>query len=169
MNKKYIVIVGLVLVFLLGAVLMNLSRNKAEDLSGVQPTEDQSVYEDEIYVLGAEETVEFFLYNFFMTAPPDPDPGALTGAVSLVSEGARVAMGGSPTSSDLAAFVGVQDIPDEGFEIGDVVYPENAATGVEDEAATVEVTLMYSGGDTVRVFSLSKIRGHWLIDEISSP
>lgn len=113
-----------------------------------------------------ESTVNSFLTNFILSVPPTTNTEAVEKASSLLSEGAKMGMEDEPTSGDLAMLVGVQDIPDNGYEIGNVVYKDNVAADIEDGLAEVSVTLKYSGGDVEKVFLLSKVEDSWQIDGV---
>jgi hypothetical protein len=113
-----------------------------------------------------ESAVDTFLTNFILSGPPSANEEAVENAASLLSEGAKMGMEDEPTSGDLARFVGVQDLPDNGYEIGNVVYKDNVAADVEDGLAEVEVTFKYSGGDVVKTFLLSMVEESWQIDGV---
>lgn len=72
------------------------------------------------------------------------------------------------TSSDLAGFVGVQDVPDGGYDIKDVTYAEGVSFGLSDRVAEVRVDLNYSGGMVQKVFLLSRNNNGWKIDGVEN-
>lgn len=107
-----------------------------------------------------------FIDSFVSASPPKANQYALESAVDLLSEGAKAGMDESPTSGNLAMLLGVQDVPDEGYEIGEVIYKENKASNIKDGLVEISVVLNYSGGDTERFFLLSKVDELWQIDGI---
>ncbi|MDD3531799.1 MAG: hypothetical protein PHR64_00035 [Candidatus Shapirobacteria bacterium] len=118
--------------------------------------------------IGPENTVEQFLSNFIASAPPESDELAYGAAVSLLSQGARTsAMTDEEGKIVLPLLVGVQDLPDMGYEVLAVEYQEDLLNDEEEVLAQVTVELRYSGGDVERVFMLSKVNGDWLIDDIT--
>ena len=62
----------------------------------------------------------------------------------------------------LISMVGVEDIPDNGYKIGEIFYEDN------DAFAEVEVTLKYSEGDIVKIFYLSKTDDLWQVDYVGN-
>lgn len=109
----------------------------------------------------ARDVVDSFFASAVDSAPPDVDTGAARDALSLLTEEKRTqieSQGLSPSAA-VAALAGWQDVPDEGFEIGQV--RENG------DEATVIVSLHYSGGDTERLVRLARVDGQWRIADIA--
>lgn len=169
MNNRIIIVVSALIILAIGFLLS--SNGGSDDLSQDIPVSDKQIYQDrgESGNMRAEDTVSSFMENFIASAPSEGDMETLDAAVSLLSEGAKLGMGEDPTSGDLASMLGVQDFPDEGYQIGEVTYLENEATGEENALAEVEVSLNYSGGDTERIFLLSKSDSGWQIDGVRLP
>lgn len=162
MNENTLMIILFLVIFAASGVIYFTRNNQSQIL--VPETERQEItIEKDVGTENPENVVELFLINFFKTAPPESDQQALDIAVSLLSEEAKMQVGDEPTSGDLARLVGVQDIPDQGYQISDISFTDNIDEGYAD----VEVTLKYSGGDAIRNFELSKIDGSWLIDNIN--
>lgn len=160
-NENTLLILLFLVIFTAGGAIY--FTNQPEIL--IPETERQEIaIEEDVGVENPEEVVELFLSNFFETAPPESDQQALDSAVSLFSEEAKMEIGDEPTAGDLAMFVGIQDISDQGYEISGIEYTDDVNQGT----AEVEVTMNYSGGDTIKVFSLSKFDGNWLIDTVNS-
>ncbi len=150
------------MIFAVGGVVY-LTGKEEKDTFTPEPGVEEITPEENLVTENPEDVVETFIENFIKTAPPESDQEALDTAVSLLSEEAKVEVGEEPTSGDLAMFVGVQDIPDQGYQISDISFTNDIDEGYAD----VELTLKYSGGDAVRSFELSKINGNWLIDNIN--
>jgi len=102
-----------------------------------------------------------FLVHFIASAPPTVSPHPAISASELLTTSTRDALPTDvPLATALAGLVGVQDVPDMGFEVGVPV--------VSGTTATVVVTLQYSGGDTMRTLTLVQVDGSWRISAISS-
>ena len=166
MKKNNLLFVGvLVLILVGGLVVVFTSNDRVEKAPIDQPNEEEMVEEISPEDRQVAMTVRSFLDNFVRSAPPEPNPNSLSVAVSLLSEGAKKGMSAEPTSGDLAKLIGVQDVP-RGYEVDKINYKKNAASGVENGLAEVDVVLEYSGGDTERLFLLSKVEDSWQIDGI---
>ena len=172
-NKKIILATFLALVFVAGFYLLNtpkpstISTDTTTERTNGDTQEPQLVIDKEsLDRSDPASVVGDFLDSFASAGPPVSSQEALEKAAYLLSEGARAGVGEAPTSGDLAMLLGVQDIPDEGYEIGEVVYKDNEASGIKDGLAEINVVLKYSGGDTERLFLLSKIDDFWQIDGI---
>lgn len=171
MDKKTLGIVSILVVLAIGGLYF-YTRNDQPRLQTEMPQIDR-VEEvdlvdlvDENEVRPPEEIVDTFLVNFIASAPPSTE-GASEQAAALLSEGAKLEMSEEPTSGDLARFVGVQDVPDNGYEISEAVYMDNPATGAEEGLAEIEVVLDYSGIKAVKLFQLTKTEIGWLIDAVN--
>lgn len=116
-----------------------------------------------------QKVIEVFLDSFMEAAPPDINQESVNQAVSYLSEGAKMAMTEPYSAGDLARFLGAQDIPDQGYEIGETFFKDNPASGINDGLAEVNVTLKYSGGNVNRTFQLSMAEGLWQIDSVMVP
>ncbi len=166
MKKNRLISAGVLLLILVGGlVVVFTSKEKTEKIS-----DDQSKEEEVVEEISSEDrrvvmVVRSFLDNFVRSSPPEPNANSLSVAVSLLSEGAKKGMEANPTSGDLAQLLGVQDVL-QGYEIGEIKYKRNAASGIEDGLAEASVVLEYSGGDAKRLFLLSKIEDNWQIDGI---
>lgn len=107
-----------------------------------------------------DAVVRAFIAHFIASAPPAPTPRPSTRAAELLTVSTRDALPTDlPLSSALAGLVGVQDVPDQGFEVGSPV--------IQADQATVAVVLHYSGGDTARTVSLVLQDEGWRIARIS--
>ena len=107
-----------------------------------------------------EEVVAAFLGHVFASAPPDGPERPAVVAASLLTDEAREAIDESAVlSGQLALLLGIQDVPDQGYQVGDAA--------VDGDDATVEATLSYSGGPATRTFALVQTDDGWHIDAIS--
>lgn len=174
-NKKIISLLFLLVAALIaiGFYLLNTQKEVAKNLNSetdtVSGNYQKSQTENDTASLDRSDpatVVENFLNNFISASPPSFDKKALANAVILLSEGAKMGMADNPTAGNLAMLMGVQDVPDEEYEIGEVVYKDNKASGVENGLAEINVILNYSGGNTERLFLLSKIDNMWQIDRV---
>ena len=164
MNKTTIVVS---IVIVLGATgLFLVKRNSLLKPEPASQTESEVAVELPQGLPGPTEVVETFLESFIASAPPSVDNEVIKTAMSLLSEGAAMGLPTDPTSGDLARLIGVQDLPDQGYEVGDVSFKDNAAADIKDGLAEVEVALKYSGGDTTKTFLLSQSGAGWKIDGI---
>ncbi len=160
-SKNTLIAILILVIFIAGGVIYFIGGNQPEVVLP-QPGSQEITIEKNVGDENPENVVELFLFNFIETAPPESDQQALDIAVSLLSEEAKVQVGEEPTSGDLGMFVGVQDIPDQGYEISDISFTDDIDNGFAD----VEVTFKYSGENVIRNFELSKVDGNWLIDNI---
>ncbi len=107
-----------------------------------------------------EMVVEAFLAHAFGSAPPAGHEQAAAAAASLLTADARESLDDTAVmSGQLALLLGVQDVPDRGYEVG--------AARVDGDEASVEAALNYSGGATSRTFYLDDTDDGWRIDSIS--
>ncbi len=165
MNKNTVIIIALVVVLGIGGLIF-MTGNNSQELpeDELTPQFSGELVEDEIEITGNPETVvALFMDNFIETAPPESDIEALNNALDLISDEAKMQFGDEPTSGDLAMFVGVQDIPDNGYQVSGVSFNQDGDQGT----ANVEVTLNYSGGESVKTFDLIKVNNNWVIDKIN--
>ena len=104
--------------------------------------------------------VKTFCDNFFKGPPALNEQGVMV-AFSLLSQKAKQSMtvvGPSPSAA-LAAFAGVQDVPDKGYTI--YMVSEGA------EKATIKTTWKYTSGPITKTFVLEKENGSWKINAIN--
>lgn len=169
-NKNVIIILLLLVLLIVSYYLNNTGRSRSTytgEKTGLAMEEPQQ--EIDVVLLDRSDPIVVvgnFMENFVSASPPAINQEALKSAVGLLSEGAKASMNESPIAGNLAMLLGVQDVPNEGYEIGEVVYKDNKASGIEDSLAEINVVLKYPGGDTERLFLLSKIDNMWQIDGI---
>jgi hypothetical protein len=161
-------IIGIFVVIIIAILGWQLYNNSKTVMSGpVSQVATEKGYDSESKIdrTTPENTIASFMKNFIASAPPVVDENSLRSALALLSEGAKAEVSEVPISGDLARIIGVQDIPD-GYTVGEIVYKDNLATGVENALAEAQVVLEYSGGDSPRLFLLSKVDNYWQIDGV---
>lgn len=96
--------------------------------------------------------------------PQTDDPTVL--AAAHMSDGAKAQIENPDGSYDLARFIGVQDVPDQGYTIQEVTFSENPANGDPQGLAAVNVALQYTGNTSNKTFILTRDGDTWLIDAV---
>ena len=145
----------------LGAVIAHASMHVAADVHA---------YETDLYlppqtfvsgedIRSPEDTVETFLSLILASTPPEPIAGAAQEAAALMTQDAAASLDAAAPSGSLARFVGIQDFPDQGFEV--------VALTIEGDRAVVKAVLHFSGGDTTRVFTLVREGTDWRVDSVA--
>jgi hypothetical protein len=169
MNKNTTIVISLLVFLAIGGLFLYRTNVRQGDLTDpLQTVEIEHPDTSEVtQYQNPEEALDVFLKSFIASAPPATDLDALPTALSLVSDRVRLEMPTEPNSGDLARFVGLQDVPDNGYEIGEVVAFDNAEIGVEDEMAEVEVIFNFSGGDAPRFFQLVRVNNSWKVDAVN--
>lgn len=158
MNNNLAIALGIGVLLLGGLIYFSSRDRKAEVVDGTpQPSMDQPEYErptDE-----EAELVAFgFIQDFIASAPPDPDAEAANRAYEALSERARLAISQDTISRDLAGFIGVQDVPDQGASVEDLQ--------VSGDIGTLIVGLNFSGGRTLRAVNVVVENGVWKVDSV---
>jgi|GEM_PF-3143885 len=103
-----------------------------------------------------------FMLNFVAMAPPESDPVAMEKAYNALSVSAKNQVSRENFISDMAFFIGVQDVPDQGISIEDLQITDT-------DKATLILGLNYSGGRTIRNVNMVVENGEWKVDGISVP
>ena len=117
-------------------------KEKIEDINPLSGKRGDS----QMYEVNVETVMKSFLEDFINSTPPE------TGQEGW----------------GLTGMVGVEDIPDSGYEIGEISYQDNVEDNIKDGYAEVKVTLKYSDGDIVKTFYLSKTDDFWYVDSVSN-
>lgn len=104
-----------------------------------------------------------FIQDFIALAPGAlENPQAVASAYAALSTSARAAISEDSLVNDLAQFVGVQDVPDQGASVEDLQV-------ISDNQAILVVGLNYSGsGRVLRNVHLVVENGEWKVDRIST-
>ncbi len=110
--------------------------------------------------VAAKEVGLSFFDDFIAIAPPAEDPDAEGRILEMLSERALDEIDVEMLSRDLALFVGVQDVPDQGVEFEKITIED-------DGSASMVVILNYSGGSAERHVLLVKEDNDWKVDSIT--
>jgi len=156
--KKTVSLFFVFILFVIGLPYY-LIKNKRIETSGTPtPTEqlDNSSTNEQ-----AELTGFNFIQNFINSAPPQSDLKAAKDAYDALSVNAKTKVSPDSISRDLAALVGVQDVPDGGFSVEDLQFE-----GLEK--AKYIIGLNFSGGRVLRSINLIKEEGSWKVDSVDS-
>ncbi len=126
-----------------------------------QPAVTSSVTNGSVLVeLSAEETARSFVESVLLTAPPVTDQTALQRALEFLSPELRATIDEEQAGRDLALLLGVQDVPDLGTAVIDMIE-------IPDETI-VTIALYYSGGPTARDITLRQNDdGQWLVSAVT--
>lgn len=155
--------------FKLGSDLMNPKvTNILEEESSLIPEEestdvsDEAVINDELSQKAEEaERAGFqFVLDFIEVGPPSMDEAAANRAYQALSSRAQANIDQETLSRDLAMFVGVQDMPDQGVSVENLVL-------AEDGNAILTVGLNYSGGRVLRAITLIEEDAEWKVDAVA--
>lgn len=104
-----------------------------------------------------ERTAEKFTENLFKVAPPMLDKTAIRNTIDQLSDKAKNQV---KSLKDIAYFVGVQSLPDQGFATVNVDKKENKAL--------VKMRWDYSGGAVMKNYFMVFENGRWKIDRIKN-
>jgi len=126
------------------------------------PEEESADINDEIVIDDEAEKAGFqFVLDFIEVGPPSMDEAAANRAYQALSSTAQASIDQETLSRDLAMFVGVQDMPDQGVSMENLVL-------TEDGSAILTVGLNYSGGRTLRAITLIEENAEWKVDAIKA-
>ena len=110
----------------------------------------------------AEFRAYSFMQDFVEVGPPEPNPEAEARVYAALSKRAKTEVSRERLSRDIAAFVGVQDVPDQGVSVEDLQV-------VDDENVVVVLGLNFSGGRVLREVHLVVEENEWRVDDITTP
>jgi hypothetical protein len=138
----------IVILLILGGVWWYMSNND----SGTEPVVTPSSEQAELVAFG-------FLQDFVKVAPPETDAEAMTRAYEALSTNAKARVSVDNLSSDLAGFVGVQDVPDMGMSVEDLqILSENESILIAG--------LNYSGGRILKGVYMIVEDGEWKVEGV---
>lgn len=145
MNRKLLILLAILIVLVVGALFYYLNPGQ------------EVIVEDEKGL--PSEVVSAFIESFIQSAPP-AIPGADEEAFDLLAEGTQAMFSDDVSlAGQLAMFVGVQDIPDLGYEI-------SSEEVMEEKKVQVETIWRYTGMEVERYFILVEEEGGWKILEV---
>ena len=159
MNQKgfapviILLVLGTILAVVLGARFLSIQKNPGER-EPIDIPADQGVPDSQAVLV-----VKTFCDNFFKGPPAINEQGVVI-ALGLLSQKARDSItdpGPSP-SATLVKFLGVYDVPENGYTIDEIL--EGA------DKSTIKTTWKYSNGSVTKTFELGKGNGSWKIDSI---
>lgn len=110
----------------------------------------------------AEITGFDFMRDATSVSPSSPNPQAQERAYAALSESAKAGISQEQFLADIAQFLGVQDMPDNGVSVEDLERTSRSE-------AVLTVGLNYSGGRQLRDVYLVVEGGAWKVDAISVP
>ena len=161
MNRKIVIVIGILLVTTLLIIFFIFSTRESDKTNSsptqgedITPTTDSQIPSDE----EAEQVAFTFIQNFIKSAPPEPDATAEQEAYNALSQDAKNDVSEENISRDLAAFIGVQGVPDQGASVEDLQ--------LEGDKATLFVGLNYSGGRVIGAINMIVENGEWKINSI---
>lgn len=108
----------------------------------------------------AEITAFRFMQDVVSVAPPGTDTEAVARIYNALSSAARAEVSEETLSHDIALFVKIQDVPDEGVSVQDLQI-------VSVREAYLVVGLNYSSGLELRNIHLVIEDGEWKVDRVS--
>ncbi len=139
----------IVILLILGGVWWYMSNDTAPEVAPVVAPSDEQA---ELVAFG-------FLQDFVKVAPPEPDAEAMTRAYGALSTNAKARVSVDNLSSDLAGFVGVQDVPDMGVSVEDLqILSENESILIAG--------LNYSGGRILKGVYMIVEDGEWKVEGV---
>lgn len=138
----------IVILLILGGVWWYMSSSNSEVVPVVAPSDEQA----ELVAFG-------FLQDFVKVAPPEADAEAMTRVYGALSTNAKARVSVDNLSSDLAGFVGVQDVPDMGVSVEDLqILSENESILIAG--------LNYSGGRVLKGVYMIVEDGEWKVEGV---
>lgn len=113
----------------------------------------------------SHESAEIVGYGFIQRvvelAPPHiPTSREKEDVANMLSVSAKKQVADDTFSRDIAEFIGIQDVPDQGVSVEDLQI-------ISDREAVLVVGLNYSGGRTLRNVHLVAENGVWKVDRIT--
>lgn len=166
--KRQSLVVGVLLLVLIGGGAWYMfgrgSNIEGEDLAGVGVQEQTMETEiDEVNSLDhqmAEFRAYTFIQDFVEIAPPESNPEAEERVYAALSGRAKTKISRESLSRDVAVFVGVQDVPDQGVSVEDLQV-------VDDDNVAVILGLNYSGGRVLKEIRLVVEEDEWKVDSVA--
>lgn len=114
----------------------------------------------------AHEEAEVIAFNFVLDslalAPPATDADALDRVLRALSEEAQGSVKRETASRDVALFLGIQDVPDQGVSVEDLQV-------VSPSEVYVVLSLQFGGSRVLRHVHLVIEHGTWKVDRVDAP
>ena len=155
--NKYILTFAFVLVLGIGVVWWQSTSDPdvVVDVNGEDEDQSEVLPDHE----AAELTAFGFMQDLIVAAPGLEDEDARARLYEVLSQRAKQEVARDTLMEDIAIFVGVQDVPDQGVSV------ENLEVHSDTET-TLIVGLNYSGGRELRAIDMVVEDGVWKIDEV---
>src|SRR6056297_2087665 len=151
--RRVIIVSGLLIVsaIILGVIVTSgnnpFTENADNTLCGSQPTSNTATNNETNYQSlsheEAEQTAFKFMEDVIAAAPPTNDEAAAQRLYNTLSRSAKTAVNRSIVSHDIANFVLIQQVPDQGVSVEDIQV-------VSPQELYVILGLNYSVGFTTR-------------------
>lgn len=151
MKTKFIWLTIVLAIFLLGFLVFINSKDTAET------PEDETVSESQ----KAKEVGIQFINNFIVIAPPAVNIKAEEDLLNSLSERVLNEIDTEMLATEMASFVGVQDIPNKGIQIGEI-------TLLDENNAVLNIKLDYTGGTIEKNINLIKENEEWKVDSVEN-
>ena len=148
MKTKFLWLTVAILILVLG-LLMFTDSNEEAQIPDENISESQKV----------ENVAVEFINNFIIIAPPAVNVEAEDRLLNTLSEKALSGIDREMLATEMASFIGVQDIPSQGVKIGTVKL-------LDEESAVLGINLLYSGGTIEKNINLIKESGKWKVDSV---
>lgn len=149
---KILFIVSLVLILLITiySILRPTTSDVIEDTPTLAPSHESAE------IVG----YEFILEVIALAPPRTPTNDEIAGILNMLSDSARAQINNDTFSRDIAGFIGIQDVPENGASVEDLQI-------ISDQEVVLIVGLNYSGGRTIRNIHLVAEGGEWKVDRIT--
>lgn len=161
MDRRVVIAIGIGAILLMGVLWLVFTPKDEQVQRPIPLPNEQDTPEPTIQELSDQEAEQVgftFMQNFLKSGPPEPDPKAQQEAYDALSQIAKQRVAQDTLTRDLALFVGVQDIPDQGVSVEDLQR--------EGDTATLIVGLNFSGGQSLRAVELIVEEGEWKVNNI---
>ena len=150
--------IATVVVILLVASVSSVLRTDVADEPLLTGEDDEL----NIDIGAAEDTAFDFVIDVLAAAPGESSaPAAAQRAYAALSSRAQAQMSSDTLMADMAAFVGIQEIPEHGVSV-----QEFEATG--STTASLVVALNYTNTQAIRSINLVFEAGEWRVDSIDN-
>lgn len=154
--NTYILWGGVVVLLLAGVWWVTMSSHDAPGVPEESAVEPEAPSEEEAELVGFA-----FLQDVIAIAPGTADEAAGERVYQSLSSRARGEVSQDTLSRDIAFFMGIQDVPDQGVSV------ENLEVHGE-RSATLVVELNYSGGPALRAINMVVENGEWKVDSVDA-
>ena len=156
----------IIVILFIGALTFYWLSTKDTSSEIIEDTRSETTISTELINNLTQENAELvaygFIQDFIAVAPPEPDQPAIERIMKVLSKNASAQIRKETISSDLAGFIGVQDVPDQGASVEDL-------QSVSPTESYLVVGLNYSGGRVLRNVHVIAEDGQWKVDSVDTP